>query len=108
MIPPTLDDFRKLMQRVANVRVRGMAPIHPLQMASLSSLDQNALMAQQLAGPHCVTTLSRDDRRALEALATATPAQLLAIVGAVQEETVERPDYYGKTGRLIVTPREDA
>ena len=44
----------------------------------------------------------------LRALAAATPAQLLGIVGKVTEETVERPDYYGKTGRFIVTPRKGA
>ena len=47
------------------------------------------------------------DAYALAALATATPAQLLGIVGDVEHEVVERPDYYGRTGRLIVTPRED-
>jgi len=44
----------------------------------------------------------------LHALATATPEQLLGIVGKVEAETIERPDYYGKTGRLIVTPRDGA
>lgn len=45
---------------------------------------------------------------ALYDLATATPEQLLGIVGKVEAETIERPDYYGKTGRLIVTPRDGA
>ena len=82
MIPPTLDAFRALMKRVQETN---------------SAADW-----------WNTPTMSYDDERAIAALATATPAQLLAIVGAVQEETVERPDYYGKTGRLIVTPREDA
>ena len=89
MIPPTLDAFRNLILRTVDL------------------LNDSQLDCGEGFSCGCAED-KVESVAALHDLATATPAQLLGIVGKVTEETVERPDYYGKTGRFIVTPRKGA
>ena len=77
MIPPTLDAFRALMKRVQETN---------------SAADW-----------WNTPTMSYDDERAIATLATATPAQLLGIVGAAQFDRY----LYPNTQRWTVDIRED-
>ena len=87
MIPPTLDAFRALMRRT-------------VELLNDSQLDCGA-------GFSCSCSEDKvESVAALLALATATPAQLLGIVGEVEPDMMALWPY-GPTGSFLVTPRED-
>ena len=88
MIPPTLDAFRALMRRT-------------VELLNDSQLDCGA-------GFSCSCSEDKvESVAALLALATATPAQLLGIVGTVAPAAVYSDSQEG-VRCFIVTPREDA
>lgn len=95
MIPPTLAAFRALMERAATA--------HDESAKVAIYFARHAKPEDDLEG---FVKLSYADSATLRALATATPEQLLGIVGEVR---LFHP-FAGvnlKTGDYIVTPRED-
>ena len=87
MIPPTLDAFRALMEEASSSMTTGD--------------DYCGDVACHNCGPTALIA------RQLQSLATATPAQLLGIVGVIRD-TYTQDTANGPVEGWLVTPREGA